>query len=221
METTFATRLKQACDDSAAIPEYGKGRQVVIANRLSVTQEAVRKWFAGEAQPRPKKMKELAEYLDVEETWLALGAKPEFDRAAKRKNLAALDGAVHVVSGLIMLEGGSVAFPRPEDPRAEYVDLYAIMRGAQMAIHVSMAREISKGRFTFLIPRNYIDVKCIGVVRVGVGKFHFLNLKKSLIDEHKLKQSGDYVVSAALHDGKYIVGSDMWPRFKTFGELND
>lgn len=221
METTFATRLQQACDDSGTIPEYGKGRQVVIANRLSVTQEAVRKWFAGEALPRPKKMKELAEFLDVEEPWLALGVKPEMDRTAKRKNLAALDGAVHVVSGLIMLEGGSVGFPRPDDPRSAHVDLYAIMRGAQMALHVCMAREQSKGRFSFPIPRNYPDVKCIGVVRVGVGKFHFLNLKKSLIEEHKVKQSGDYLVSAALHDGKYIIGSDVWPRFKTFGELND
>ena len=91
---TFAQRFTQACDDSVIIPPYGKGRQVAIAKRLNVTQEAVRKWFAGESIPRPTTVRALAEYLQVDEPWLVLGIKPEFDRAEKRRNLIAYNGAV-------------------------------------------------------------------------------------------------------------------------------
>lgn len=219
--TTFADRLRQACDDSTLIPEFGKGRQVAIANRMSVTQEAVRKWFSGEAVPRPNKMSQLAEYLEVDEPWLALGIKPELDRHEKRRNLVTLNGAVHLVAGLIMLEGGMVAFPRDNDSRAGYTDLYAIMRGAQMAIHVSHARQISDGRYEIKVPREYADVKCIAVLGTSLGKFNFLNMTKQLIDEHKVKKAGDFVLSVNVVESKFYCGATPVARFKTFGELHD
>jgi hypothetical protein len=49
----FYRRLKKICDESAMIPPYGHGRQVHIATKLKVSQEAVRKWFTGDARPRP------------------------------------------------------------------------------------------------------------------------------------------------------------------------
>lgn len=219
--STFAQRLKQACDDSKIIPEYGKGRQVAIANRLGVTQEAVRKWFVGEAVPRPNKMRELAEYLEIDEPWLALGIKPELDRHEKRRNLITLNGAVHLVAGMIMLEGGMVAFPRNDDPRGGYVDLYAIMRGAQMAVHVSHARLISEGRYEVQIPREFEDVKCIGLMNGTPGKFNFLNLTRPIIEAHKIRKSGDYVLSINVVEGKFYCGANQVTKFKTFGELHD
>lgn len=221
MTTNFKQRLQDACDDSTIVPEHGKGRQVAIANRLKVTQEAVRKWFAGEAVPRPAKMRELAEFLEVDEPWLALGIKPELDRHEKRANLMNLNGAVHLVAGLIMLEGGNCAFPGDRDPRREWVDLYAIMRGSQFAIHVSLALELTPGMFSIKIPRNFSDVKCIGVVGLGGGKFHFLSMNKPILEDHKLRRAGDYFIPVSKADNRYYTGSTVIPRFKTFGELHD
>lgn len=217
--TTFVQRFLQACDESELVPPYGNGRQVSIAKRLGVTQEAVRKWFTGEAIPRPDKMRELAEYLEVDEAWLAIGVKPEFSRDEKRRNLVAYNGAVHLVSGLIMLEGGSVAFPSDRDSRSSYVDMYAIMRGQQMALHVCLARELSEWRFELKIPSQFEDVRCIGVIPVSTGKFTFLDMPLPLIREHKMRKAGDYSIMMAKHDKKFITGVHTWPTFKTFGEL--
>ena len=49
----FARRLKQACDGNPLVPEYGKGQQVWFADRMELSQEAVRRWFEGESRPRP------------------------------------------------------------------------------------------------------------------------------------------------------------------------
>lgn len=218
-ETTFSQRLLQACDDSPIIPEYGKGRQVAIAKRLSVTQEAVRKWFSGEAMPRPEKMRELSDYLEVDEPWLALGIKAELSRDNRRRHRLALEGAVHLVAGLIMLEGGHCAFPGEKDPNANRVDVYAIMRGTQMAIHVSLAREISEGHYEVVVPREHADLRCVAVIPVELGKLHFLDLTHNLIEKHRQKKAGELALSINQVDNQYVTGAHRWPRFKTFGEL--
>lgn len=220
--TSFAQRLTQACNDNRDVPEHGRGRQVAIANRLKVTQEAVRKWFAGESVPRRAKMTSLAEYLGVEETWLALGVKPELDRAERKQALRQTHDAVNLVAGLIMMEGGNCAFPRENDPRAGYVDLYTIMRGSQYSLHVAVARAKDEGGYEITVPREYEDVKCIGVIQTGVGKFHFVELPTEQITKHKSPRAGDFVIEMeVVNTGKhqYHTAGDVWPRFNTFGEL--
>lgn len=69
----FATRLLKACNASDEIPDYGKGQQTAIAARLNVSQEAVRKWLAGETVPRAAISKRLASILGVKHSWLMLG----------------------------------------------------------------------------------------------------------------------------------------------------
>jgi transcriptional regulator with XRE-family HTH domain len=69
----FATRLLEACNASDEIPDYGKGQQTAIAARLNVSQEAVRKWLAGETVPRAALSKRLAALLGVKHSWLMLG----------------------------------------------------------------------------------------------------------------------------------------------------
>lgn len=218
-QSTFAQRLAQACDDSTIVPEYGKGRQVSIAKRIDVTQEAVRKWFSGDAVPRPDKMKELAEYLEVDQAWLALGINPEIDRNDKRKLRGALEGAVHLVTGMIMLEGGHCAFPVEKDPNSTRIDIYAIMRGTQLAIHVSLAREVSEGHFALTVPRQHSDVRCVGVIPVSPGRFHLLNMTYDLIEKHKQRRGGDYVVPVNFADNQYSTGPHRWPRIRTIGEM--
>lgn len=219
MQTTFAQRLTQACDDSKVVPEFGKGRQVSIARRMKVSQEAVRKWFTGEAVPKQDKMKELADFLEVDEAWLALGLKPELDRTEKLSKRRVVEGAVHMVAGMIMIEGGNVAFPSEKDPRREYIDLYAIMRGTQMALHVSVATELSAGRFEMVVPRNYADVRCIGFIPVAGGNFHLLELDIEKLEEHKKKKAGDWAIVVGRVEGRYYTGEDEWHRFKHIGDI--
>lgn len=164
-------------------------------------------------------MRELAEYLEVDEAWLALGLTPEMNKDERRKANRMASGAVYIVTGMIMMDGGNVAWPGEKDPRREYVDIYAIMRGTQIAIHVSSGRELSNGSFELLIPREHHETKCIGFIPTGVGRFHLLNLSTKLIDTHKQRKAGDFAITIVRVGTRYHCGSDEVPRFRTFGEI--
>lgn len=75
----FARRLNSSCDASGMCPPLHKGRltwvQAELKSRFKedVSVETVRKWFAGEAKPRPDKVAMLAELLQVDMSWLSLG----------------------------------------------------------------------------------------------------------------------------------------------------
>lgn len=70
----FAARLEEACDQQK-IPL--RGRQSAIARRLKVTQQAVRKWRAGEAYPDMSRAIELSNWLCVNVVWLLQGTGPK------------------------------------------------------------------------------------------------------------------------------------------------
>lgn len=216
----FHQRLTQACENlPTVVPEYGHGRQVFISRELKVTQEAVRKWFSGESRPKVNKMRQLAALLDVDEAWLALGVEPELDRREKRIHNERTEGAVYVAFGLLTMAGGHCAFPGERDTRAGYVDFYAIIHGKQLAVHVSVARAISRGRFEFIIPREFRDVKCIGVVHHGGLRFHLVDLKTEALEEHKQRKAGAFSVTCGFADNKYQSGPDVWPRIRSLGDL--
>lgn len=215
----FAKRLRQACDDSFVVPEYGKGRQVAIAKHMKCTQEAVRKWFEGEAMPKPQKMRRLATFLDVDEGWLALGIKPDMDKDDRKRISRITTGAIHFVTGLIMMEGGNVAFPRDDDPRSEYVDLYVIMHGAQAAIHVCPVAVVDDKTFEAMVPRQYADVRCVGFVSLGGGKYHLIDLPTNAIEQLKRNKAGDYALTIKREGSQYRSDSYTWPRFNTFGDI--
>jgi hypothetical protein len=69
----FSKRLLQACASNDDIPEFGKGQQTYIAEKLGVSQEAVRKWFASESTPRSSLAGALSKLLGVKHSWLMLG----------------------------------------------------------------------------------------------------------------------------------------------------
>ena len=215
----FAGRLRQACDDSQYVPEYGKGRQVVIANRLKVSQEAVRKWFEGESVPRPQKMKQLASFLGVDHAWLALGVKSEMRHEDVLRAKRTGSASVYMVTGLIMLEGGKCAWPSETDPRNEYVDVYAIIRGIQTSIHVCTGRNVGDAEWELVFPRQYPDVHCIGLIPIGAGTFHLIDMPRLMLDTYKNRKSGDYSVTVSKRGSRYYTDDEEWPRFKTFGEV--
>lgn len=219
-ESTFAQRLRTACDDTGTIPEYGHGRQVFISRKLKVSQEAVRKWFTGEARPRASMMKALASLLDVEEEWLALGVKPEMDRKQKRRHGQKTEGAIYMLYGMALMAGGNCAFPGEGDPRADYTDFYTIIRGVQFAVHVSTGRELSKNVYEFILPREYRDVRNLGVVAFSSTRVHIIDLKYDLVELHKHKRGGQLAVNISRNkDGHYISGHDEWPRLMDITEL--
>lgn len=213
----FAARLEKACDDSPHVPEKGKGRQLMIAEMLGVSQEAARKYFAGLALPRPIKMQRLAEKLDVDKSWLALGERPEMPREAKKLAGRVAEGSVLMVAGTIQIAGGKVAFPSPEDHRSAFVDMYAIIGGHKLDIHVSNGRIVTPGKLEFVVPREYPEVRCIGFVQTNSPFFTLLDLTYQIIDEHKVKRSGDFTVSVDVDGERFKVGDDLVPIFKVSG----
>lgn len=215
----FHRRLKQVCDDSPIVPPYGHGRQVYIANKLKVTQEAVRKWFTGDARPRTSKIRDLAKVLEVDEAWLALGIDPAMDRKEQRQHSHTTDGAIHLLFGMFTIAGGHCAFPSENDTRKDFVDFYTIIHGSQMAIHVSTGRPTTKDNYEFALPREYQEVRCLGLVAAGGMKFHIIDLDARLIEDHKVRKAGGYAVSIANRESSYTSGGDTWPRIKHLGDL--
>lgn len=206
----FAQRMAQACDGNPSVPppNYGRLQWFVdqMAEKFGVdsTPESVRKWFAGEALPRPKTMHMLAEILQVDEAWLSLGRTPELDTRQQKLRNAEADGVVNVVAGFIQMCGSNPAFPEAGDKRAqkEHIDLYAIIRGAQYAFHVALAKEDS-----FAVPAGAADTFVIGVIRSGELSCEFYEIPSDVLAAGKRK--GGFIE---------VTGLDSLRRIKTFAE---
>jgi hypothetical protein len=213
----FSRRLNQACDDSPNVPEYGKGRQVVVAGKMDVSQEAVRKWFAGESMPKSDKVKKLADFLEVDRAWLALGEKPELARDEKKSVLRTLDAAVNIVAGTIKLKGANCFAPSDSDPRKDYTDFCAGIRGVMHSIHVTSAREVSGGTFELVVPREFQNVRCVGFLPDPKNLYHLIDMPTDFIERNKVRHAGDFVVTIDYVDGCYKSGKDIWPNFNPLG----
>lgn len=214
-ERGFAQRLNTACDGHPQIPAYGQGRQTWIKDHLNVSHEAVRKWFVGESRPRPDKMKMLASALEVDEAWLALGIAPDLSPREKKARDATADGAVNVVVGLLQMNGANCAFPGECDKTSSYVDFYAIIRGVQMAIHVSLAKKMAASQLRFVIPKEYVDCRVVGAIHVRSNRLHMINMHHDLIDKYKVRRGGFYEIAVEARAGGYWSGEDQWPRIET------
>ncbi len=219
IDRDFAQRLARACDDSKIVPEYGKGRQVFLAKKLKVTQEAVRRWFIGESRPRVKIMSKLAELLEVDEAWLSLGVEPDMPREEKRFFDRQTEGVMYLSLGIAMLGGAACAAPSEKDPKRGYVDYYEILNGTQMAVHNSLGREVSDGMFEFLVPHEYTTCKNVGFVHRGGTRIHILDLRHELVNKHKQSKGGGYAITISAKGSEYFTGRDEWPRINNIGEL--
>lgn len=216
----FVLRLTQACNDSELVPAHGQGRQRFIASHLGTTRELISKWFKAVAMPSPEHMQKLADLLEVDHSWLALGIASEMTPREKRMAGRESDGAVHLVWGMLALAGAHCGAPGDKDPRAEYVDFYATMRGTVHAIHVTLAREVSKDHYELTLPRDFESARCIAVMPAGPSKYHFLDLAGSLVREHHKKKGTSVNLAISRVDAnRYHTGSAQWPRIKSFGEL--
>lgn len=216
----FVQRLVQACDECDSIPPPHRGRQQVIADALGLAPEAVSKWFHAVSMPRPNKMEDLATLLQVDPSWLSFGISPEMSRMERKAHAREIDGAVHLVRGMLTLAGAHTGTPGEKDPRSVYVDFYATMRGSVYPIHVSLGRETSKDTFEIALPREFKDVRSIAVIPAGPGKFHFLDMPLQSVEEYKARKAGGFAVTVnRVESSRYMTGGFTWPRIKSFEVL--
>lgn len=216
----FVRRLNQACDQSKLIPPHGQGRQRMIAERMKVSQETVSKWFKAVAMPPPDTLKALADLSEVDYSWLALGIHTKGYTPPNERRIQAREssGAVHLVWGMWEMNGAQCGLPAANDTHSDYVDFYVTLRGTMTAVHVSVAQPVSKGRYELVLPREYDEVRCIGVVRVGACKYHYLDLTEELIHEHKQMRKGLPTITINIVEkGIYKTGASKWSLVK-FGD---
>ena len=156
----FKDRLEKSCDASVDIPDHGFGRQVVLAKAMGVSQEGVRKWFAGESKPRTSAMKKLAALLNVDYAWLSIGAEllgtQKFRAVARHQN-----AGVYALTSFLISAGCTVAFT--EDLQDDS-DITAVSNGKLLKFLAIPSTPISNKTAEFDI-ENKVTNK--GVTSVG------------------------------------------------------
>lgn len=196
-DPAYAMRLTQACDAAyPRCPAMNHGRLRWIAEEMDrrfgvkPSAQSINRWLHGENKPREKASAKLAEILEVDPVWLFLGVQGELTPRERKAQTAMVDGAVHIVHGLIQLDGGHPAIPDEDDARAkrEHIDLYAVIKAANYAIHVALATE-SGGKWKFAFPANLDGVIVIGVIREGLS-FRLIELTDSLVSDNSAKGVG-------------------------------
>lgn len=212
-DKAFAKRLETACENHPRSPS-GHGRQKWVRERLQetcnvkVSPEAVRKWFAGEARPRPAVMKDLARVLEVDEAWLSLGRMPDMMPREQKKHNAVSNGSVNLLAGIIQINGGTIAFPDGDDAVA---DLYAIIRGKQYSINVKSAHTERDGTLKFSLPANTANIVHVGVVPTDEQmRFNLVRLPQDIVDKYGRKRGG-YVELKVEHslDSFRVDGAEL------------
>lgn len=193
-DAEFAKRLESACDGHPHVPPLHRGRltwfrdQLQQRFKMSVTTETVRKWFWGEAKPRPDKIAMIAELLGVDVAWLQIGVDPGMPPRERKARNAMADGAVNIVAGLIQMDGGHPAFPDEEGE----IDLYAIIRGANYAFHVSLGEPVGAGA-RFAVPVKRKGLLVLGLLRRDLC-FEIIEITEALIEARGTKRGGSIEV---------------------------
>jgi transcriptional regulator with XRE-family HTH domain len=200
-DSSFGVRFTTLCDENPNVPPPNFGRLGWFKDQFekrydeSISIETVRKWLCGEVKPKPERILMLAQLLDVDEGWLAFGVVPEMTKREQRELGASGNGAVMVVAGLIEMAGGQPAFPAEGDKRAatESIDLYAIIRGAQYAMHISIGRG-EGDLLKFSIPSKFENVMQVGVVTVDDFSIRMIDISEEIIAERGNRRGGSIEV---------------------------
>lgn len=215
----FKDRLKKACQACPNIPEYGKGEQVVIAKHLRISQEAVRKWFSGESEPRGERLEELASLLNADPSWLSLGVTPILNKSQKDSIQQLTKGVLYTLAGMIYFEGGHLALPKESDPAKSYIDIYCIMDGMYTAFHATRGVEIESGIVEFSIPLEYERVHVVGAyLNKENGQVTWFDFSSKLIQANRKSQDGDFKVTALFSEGKLTIAKGT---LKTFTKIKE
>ncbi|MFC5394219.1 hypothetical protein [Bosea vestrisii] len=219
-DKAFAKRLETAVLNNPSAPD-GHGRQKWLREQLEgrfrrkVSAEALRKWFAGEARPRPAIMTEIAVILEVDEAWLSLGITPELSLAERRHQNALVTGAVNLVAGMIQMSDGHIAFPDTTDAQ---VDLYAIIQGRQHSLVIRSMREGAE-TVPITVPSSHERSIVMCVVQHEATAYSVLRLPSDVISKHG-NQKGGYVELAIEPGSNLSIKTDVLPVIKSFANLD-
>lgn len=205
---SFGVRLTKACEEAPhIIPPIHQGRNNWFVHRLStdydfeITREGVRKWFAGEAMPRPEIVLAIADLLGIDPGWLMFGSHG----LAKKKDIRSIvsdEGAVNLIIGIVQMSGGSVAM---SDDNSQ-ADIFAIIERRQHRLFARLASDIGNGKFKVEVPNSYKGAVVIGVIQKGFGSFDLVALKSDVIDAHGTRK-GPYVeVVLTKRDKGWVAG---------------
>jgi transcriptional regulator with XRE-family HTH domain len=211
----FSIRLTQACDRSDDVPNYGKGRQTWIAERLGISQEAVRKYFNGTSRPRTQIMSRLAKMLNVDESWLALGVSNDIVDKDRRKYSEKADAAAYMLYGMFMASGFTCAF----DEEDVAVDFHAIRAGKKTPVSVTVAIQKSKNVFTVPVRQTKPNTLNLSVVSPENGVFDILVMDNDGVVEHG-EFSSDVTNVTMKHERQgYHTDGKLWVQLKDAGIL--
>lgn len=218
-DKAFAKRLAQACANHPRAPS-GHGQQIWVRRALiemfdtTVSPEGIRKWFAGEARPRPKMMSQLAQMLSVDEAWLSLGITPAAEPRAKERLNAMANGAVNLVAGQIQLAGGTIAFAEED---ADH-DIFAIVKGKQVALSVKLASGMPNSTLS-LVATDKLVIAVVPTSETTV--FRFFRVPTELIEEFGVNRGGYTDVELDVAADKTVsIGGNAIPEIHDFKDIN-
>ena len=207
----FAKRLKQACDRSSDVPPFGKGQQTWLADRMGLSQEAVRRYFEGQSRPRPKLMTQLAKILNVDESWLALGKTTDLSDDKRKQYSQKANAASYMLFGIFMGAGYTCAFAEDGE---EGVDFYAIRGGKQIVVSVTVGLQKTKNSYTATVRENAKNRLNLCVINIEPGVSDVLVMDKEGVAAHgDAKTDMIHVVVKKERQGYHTEGH-VWTQLK-------
>lgn len=218
-DKNFAKRIELACEKHSLAPSgHGRGKwlrdQLLEQFAVTVSPEAVRKWFSGEARPKPKMMNQLARILNVDEAWLSLGITPTSTPKEQRKQNADASGAVNLVAAQIQLAGGNIAFPDEEGP-----DLFAIIHGKHHTVDVRLTG--SDEKVTLIVPTRSFTSTVIAVAPTDWPTvYRFFRVPSEYIDKYGNSRGGFAELAIERRQNSFFVGDETLPEIQNFSDLD-
>lgn len=179
----FGARLSRAIEQHPRSPAQIHGRQTWFRDTLekeggiAVTLNTVNKWISGKSEPRSDKVSVIARVLGVDEIWLALGRTSSAAPQDQWQDSRHASGSLKVVAGLIEMQGGYVAFAKPDDAVANdlNVHLYCTIDGTMVRLTI-VSGEVEGTEIGFKVPGNTSENVVLGVVEMPNDDFGCLRL---------------------------------------------
>ncbi len=217
----FGRRLSAACDDHCQVPGQHRGRLRWLVEQLAekgvkISVETARRWLSGEARPRSAKMGALAEIVQADVSWLALGVEPE-PRGESRETLPR-NPLVGIAAGLADLEGGVCALPYPAD-QASGIDLHIIIDGRKLDL--CLARGSVSGNVVTFSPRTNVPstTHVLGGLLVDEGDVSFFDLSDFVRSREREEGAALEALTFQLIDGQLCRDGQRLRRLRRFGVL--
>lgn len=183
--------MDQACDANPRVPAKNYGRLGWFVNEfetrynVKVTAETIRKWFAGEVRPRHKTLMMLAQILQVDDAWFAVGRDNAVPEKQRKLHGAQANGVVNVIAGLVQLDGGTPAFPDATGP----IDLSAVIKAALYNFHIVLGHDDGE-KVSFAVSVGAENTVVLGVLRVTHASFEIYELPWEIVASKGVKRSG-------------------------------